>query len=354
MFRQSLQWPLRVCRWSAAAAAVAGLTGCAQAVVLNPAGDVAAQQGQLVVQATLLMLLIIVPVIALTLWFAWKYRATNTANTEADYAPEWHHSTVLELVIWSGPLLIVIALGAITWIGTHKLDPYRPLDRISATQALQPGVQPLEVQVVAMDWKWLFFYPEQGIATVNELAAPVNRPILFKLTSTTTMNAFYVPDLAGMIYTMPGMQTELNAVINKAGVYEGKSSHYSGAGFSGMTFKFHGLSDGDFEQWVQKAKAEGQALDRRTFVKLAEPSQRDPVQRFATVETGLYDKVLNRCVEDGKMCMHHMMAIDAMGGEAYARAQGLNLPQDICTAEESVQVIAALDAKVARYASERP
>ncbi len=354
MFRQSLQLPWRVLRWTAAAAAIAGLTGCTQAVVLNPAGDIAAQQGQLVVQATLLMLLIIVPVIALTLWFAWKYRATNTANTEADYAPDWHHSTVLELVIWSGPLLIIIALGAITWIGTHKLDPYRPLDRISATQALQPGVQPLEVQVVAMDWKWLFFYPEQGIATVNELAAPVNRPILFKLTSTTTMNAFFVPDLAGMIYTMPGMQTELNAVINKAGVYEGKSSHYSGAGFSGMTFKFHGLSDGDFEQWVQKAKAEGRTLDRSTYVKLAEPSQRDPVQRFATVETGLYDKVLNRCVEDGKMCMHHMMAIDAMGGEAYARAQGLNLPQDICTAEESVQVIAALDAKVARYASDRP
>lgn len=354
MFRQRFSLPLRVLRWVAAATAIAALTGCAQAVVLNPAGDIAAQQGQLVVQATLLMLLIIVPVIALTLWFAWKYRATNTANTEADYAPDWHHSTVLELVIWSGPLLIIIALGAITWIGTHKLDPYRPLDRISATQALQPGVQPLEVQVVAMDWKWLFFYPEQGIATVNELAAPVNRPILFKLTSTTTMNAFYVPDLAGMIYTMPGMQTELNAVINKAGVYEGKSSHYSGAGFSGMTFKFHGLSDGDFEQWVQKAKTEGRTLDRSTYVKLAEPSQRDPVQRFATVEAGLYDKVLNRCVEDGKMCMHHMMAIDAMGGEAYARARGLNLPQDICTAEESVQVIAALDAKVARYASDRP
>lgn len=354
MFRQRFSLPLRVLRWAAAATAIAALTGCAQAVVLNPAGDIAAQQGQLVVQATLLMLLIIVPVIALTLWFAWKYRATNTANTEADYAPDWHHSTVLELVIWSGPLLIIIALGAITWIGTHKLDPYRPLDRISATQALQPGVQPLEVQVVAMDWKWLFFYPEQGIATVNELAAPVNRPILFKLTSTTTMNAFYVPDLAGMIYTMPGMQTELNAVINKAGVYEGKSSHYSGAGFSGMTFRFHGLSDGDFAQWVQKARAEGRTLDRSTYVKLAEPSQRDPVQRFATVEAGLYDKVLNRCVEDGKMCMHHMMAIDAMGGEAYARARGLNLPQDICTAEESVQVIAALDAKVARYASDRP
>ncbi|GLS13720.1 hypothetical protein GCM10007935_11500 [Hydrogenophaga electricum] len=353
MSRMHLPPRPRRAAWLAALAALAGLTGCSKAVVLNPAGDIAAQQGHLVVQATLLMLVIIVPVITLTLWFAWKYRQSNAANTEADYAPDWHHSTMLELVIWSGPLLIIIALGAITWISTHKLDPYRPLDRISASQALSPDVKPLEVQVVAMDWKWLFFYPEQGIATVNELAAPVNRPILFKLTSTTTMNAFYVPDLAGMIYTMPGMQTELNAVINQPGVYKGMSSHYSGAGFSGMTFKFHGLSDADFDQWVQKAKTEGQALDRATYVKLAEPSERDPVQRFASVESGLYDKVLNRCVEDGKMCMHHMMAIDALGGEAYVKAQGLNLPQDICTAEESIQVLAALDSRTARYATTR-
>lgn len=343
-------------RWAArlaAAAAAVGLSGCGQAVVLNPAGDIAARQGQLVIQATLLMLVIIVPVITLTLWFAWKYRATNAANTEADYAPDWHHSTVLELVIWSGPLLIIIALGAITWIGTHQLDPYRPLDRISATQPLPADVKPLEVQVVSLDWKWLFFYPEQGIATVNELAAPVDRPIVFKLTSSTTMNAFYVPDLAGMIYTMPGMQTELNAVINKPGVYKGLASHYSGAGFSGMTFKFLGLNNTDFEQWVAKARTEGKALDRSAYLELARPSERDPVQRFASVETGLYDKVLNRCVEDGSLCMHHMMAIDAMGGARYVRAKGLNLPQEVCTAEEAVQLVAQMDAPVARSAPSR-
>jgi hypothetical protein len=182
-------------------------------------------------------------------------------------------------------------------------------------------VKPLEVQVVAMDWKWLFFYPEQGIATVNELAAPVDRPILFKLTATSTMNAFYVPDLAGMIYAMPGMQTELNAVINKPGVFPGMSSHYSGAGFSGMTFKFHGLSDGDFAQWVQKAKAEGKPLDKLTYLNLAKPSERDPVQRFSPRwKKDLYDKVLNRCVEDGKMCMRHMMAIDARGRRSLREA----------------------------------
>ena len=327
--------------WLGAAALTALLTGCSKVVVLNPAGDIAAQQGQLVITATLLMLIIIVPVIFLTFLFAWKYRQSNT---EAHYDPEWHHSTSLELVIWTVPLLIVIALGALTWIGTHKLDPYRPLDRVSATKPLSPDVKPLVVEVVAMDWKWLFFYPEQGIATVNELAAPVDRPIHFKLTATHTMNAFYVPDLAGMIYAMPGMQTELNAVINASGVYKGMSSHYSGSGFSGMTFKFHGLSQVDFDQWVAKNKSEGKALTRAAYLELAKPSERDPVQRFASVEEGLYDKVLNRCVEDGKMCMHHMMAIDANGGDAYVRAMGLNLPQDVCTSENAAQVVASLDA----------
>ena len=325
-----------------AVVAAAALAGCAKTVVLNPAGDVAAQQGHMVVQATLLMLIIIVPVIALTLLFAWKYRQSNTG---ADYDPEWHHSTVLELVIWTVPLLIVIALGAMTWIGTHKLDPYRPLDRISAEQALPLDVQPLEVEVVALDWKWLFFYPEQGIATVNELAAPVDRPIRFKLTSSTTMNAFYVPDLAGMIYTMPGMQTELNAVINREGNFPGMASHYSGAGFSGMNFRFLGLSDAGFANWVQQSKAGGRQLDRAAYLALVQPSNREPVQRFATVEAGLYDKVLNRCVEDGKMCMHHMMAIDERGGRAYMKAQGLDLPQDVCTVENSVQLVAQIEAR---------
>ncbi|MFM6992582.1 MAG: ubiquinol oxidase subunit II [Rhodoferax sp.] len=333
---------LRRPAWLAATALTAGLAGCSKAVVLNPAGDIAAQQGQMVITATLLMLIIIVPVIALTLFFAWKYRQ---GNTEAEYEPEWHHSTSLELVIWTVPLLIIIALGALTWIGTHKLDPYRPLDRIDAQRALPADSKPLEVQVVAMDWKWLFFYPELGIATVNELAAPVDRPILFKLTATSTMNAFYVPDLAGMIYAMPGMQTELNAVINRPGVFQGMSSHYSGAGFSGMTFKFHGLSESDFDTWVQRAKTEGKTLDTASYLALVKPSERDPVQRFASVEAGLYDKVLNRCVEDGKMCMHHMMAIDAKGGEAYVRSAGLNLPQDVCTPENATQVVAALEAR---------
>lgn len=329
-------------RLVAALLVAASLAGC-NTVVLNPAGDVAAQSGNLVIIATLLMLIIIVPVIVLILLFAFKYRESNEP---ADYDPEWHHSTILELVIWSVPLLIIIALGALTWIYTHKLDPYRPLDRIDANRPLAADVKPLEVEVVAMDWKWLFIYPEQGIATINELAAPVDRPIRFKLTSTTTMNAFYVPDLAGMIYAMPSMQTQLNAVINKPGVYKGMSSHYSGAGFAGMTFKFHGLSNGDFDAWVQKAKTEGATLDRSEYLTLEKPSERDPVRLFGNVDSTLYHAVLNRCVEAGKMCMDEIMAKDAMANMKARAAAGKSvslIPEDdVCTVANAPAVVAAL------------
>src|SRR4051812_19860961 len=171
-----------------------------QGVVMKPSGDIASQQAQLIVVSTVLMLLIIVPVIALTILFAWRYRQSNT---KATYLPDWDHSTRLELVIWGAPLLIIIALGLITWISTHVLNPYRPLSRIDAARPIAADVKPLVVEVVALDWKWLFIYPEQGIATINEVAAPVDRPILFKISASTVMNSFYIPALAGQIYAMP-------------------------------------------------------------------------------------------------------------------------------------------------------
>lgn len=330
-------FPSRGFAWLIAAFVFAALTGCSKLRVLSPSGDIASQQRDLVIVSTLLMLLVIVPVMFLIFYFAWKYRETNT---EAEYAPGWFHSTMLELVIWTIPLLIIITLGAITWITTYKLDPYRPLDRIDAHRALPADVKPLEVQVVSLDWKWLFFYPEQGIATVNEVAAPVDRPIRFKLTSSSTMNAFYIPELAGMIYSMPGMQTELNAVINKPGVFHGLGSHYSGSGFAGMTFSFHGLSNEGFDQWVAKARAEGTDLNRSTYVQLAKPSERNPVQRFANVDPQLFERVVNRCVETDQLCVREIMAIDARGGEAYVKAMGLNLPLDICKPESGLLVLA--------------
>ncbi|HEX7985244.1 MAG TPA: COX aromatic rich motif-containing protein, partial [Duganella sp.] len=246
---------------------------------------------------------------------------------QTDYDPEWHHSTKLELVIWSAPLVIIIALGALTWVSTHKLDPFRPLERISAGRGIPAGAKPLEVDVVALDWKWLFIYPEQGIATVNELVTPIDVPVRFKMTSSTVMNAFYIPALAGMVYTMPGMETQLNAVMNKVGVYDGFSSNYSGAGFSQMRFKYHGVNQGDFDAWVAKTKAGG-ALTRAEYVALDKPTIKHPIMHFGTVDKGLYDLVLNRCVVEGSVCMNTLMHQDATRIKAAAAVKALD--KDVC------------------------
>jgi cytochrome o ubiquinol oxidase subunit 2 len=274
------------------AAAAVLVSGC-NTVLLNPSGAVAAQQGHLIVQSTVLMLLIVIPVIVLTAVFAWRYRQSNQAAT---YTPDWDHSTQLELVIWAAPLLIIIALGALTWISSHTLDPFRPLRRLDAARAIPSGTRPLTIEVVALDWKWLFIYPEQGIATVNEVAAPVDVPINFKITASSVMNSFFVPALAGQVYAMPGMQTQLNAVMNHPGTYEGFSANYSGAGFSGMRFQFKGLNAEQFSQWVQSVKGTGQELSRGGYQELAKPSERDPVRRYSSVDASLYDAILNQCV----------------------------------------------------------
>ncbi len=289
------------------AALVSGCVGD----VLHPSGDVALQQRNLVIASTVLMLLIIVPVMVLTAVFGWRYRASNK---QAHYDPEFHHSTSLELVIWSAPLLIIIALGAMTWISTHTLDPYRRLDRLAAGQPLDKGVKPLRVQAVALDWKWLFIYPDYGVATVNEMAAPVNTPIEFQITASSVMNAFYVPALAGMIYAMPAMETQLHAVINQPGNYQGFSANYSGAGFSDMHFRFLGMNQADFDHWVEGIKAGGGELGRKDYLALERPSEREPVRRYGNVTPNLYDAILNLCVDPNKMCTRDMMKIDAKGG----------------------------------------
>jgi len=286
------------------------LAGC-DWVVMSPAGDVAVQQRDLIVISTVLMLLIIVPVMALTVFFARRYRA---ANERSDYDPDWDHSTSLELVIWSAPLLIIICLGAITWVSTHLLDPYRPLARIEAGRPLSPSARPLDVQVVALDWKWLFIYPELGIATVNELAAPIDTPLRFSITASTVMNSFYVPALAGQIYAMPGMATTLHAVANKPGDYEGFSANYSGAGFSNMRFRFRALDAAGFRRWAAQVKAGGGTLDRGTYLRLERPSEKEPVRRFASIDPKLFDAVVNLCARPGQRCMADLMRIDAAGG----------------------------------------
>ncbi len=279
--------------------------------LLDPAGDVARQQSDIMITTTIIIALIIVPVLIAVGIVAWRYRASNHKN--ASYEPEWDHSPQIELLVWAGPLLIIIAVGAISWIGTHKTDPYNKLHRISADQPISADVKPLEVDVVSMRWKWLFFYPQYGIATVNELAAPVDRPIQFKLTSSDMMDSFSIPELAGMIYVMPGMQTQLHAVINKPGKYKGMSANYSGAGFTDMRFWFYGMSKDDFKQWVAKVRASGNALTTQAYGKLHVPQRAVPVKYYSSFAPDLFPRILNRCVEKGRTCMSHHMQMAGKG-----------------------------------------
>jgi cytochrome o ubiquinol oxidase subunit 2 len=303
-----------------------GLLAACDRAVFNPAGDVARQQRDIIYISTGLMLLIIVPVMVLIVVFAWRYRKGKGGT----YDPNFDHSTALELVIWSAPLLIIIILGALTWSSTHLLDPFRPID-VAATdqEAKAPIEEPLRVQVVSLDWKWLFIYPEQGIATVNELALPVNRQVRFDLTSTNMMNTFYAPTLAGMIYVMPGMQSTLHAVLNRPGTYEGLSANYSGAGFSDMRFQLKGMDQAGFDAWVAQAKGSGRALDLAAYMRLVKPSEKVPAMHFGTVDPDLYRRILERCVEPGTPCMTELMAHDQMrgGGNPHDVRPGSGMPQ---------------------------
>ncbi|MEM7404085.1 MAG: ubiquinol oxidase subunit II [Pseudomonadota bacterium] len=292
----------RAARYSLLAILPIWLSGC-DMVLLKPSGDIARQQSDLMVTSVYLMLLIVVPVIVATLYFAWHYRESNT---DAEYTPEWDHSTQLEMFIWAIPLMIIIALGAMTWITTHTLDPFRPLSRIGPDKPIGADTEPLEIQAIALEWKWLFIYPQHGIAVVNEVAAPIDVPIRFHNTSPRMMNSLFIPSLAGMIYAMPGMETQLNAVINEPGDYYGVSGNYSGEGYSDMRFRFHGHDQDGFDAWVEAARASGETLDAATYLKLAEPSIKHPVQRFSRVQPDLYRRILNLCVEAGKVCMDDM------------------------------------------------
>lgn len=283
-------------------AGAALLSGC-QMVVMDPKGPIGMQEKDLIILAVLLMLIPVVPVIVMTFWFAWRYRASNTKST---YAPDFEHSNRIEAVVWAIPTLIIIALGAVTWISTHELDPRAPLAPHEST----PHVKPIEVEVVSLDWKWLFIYPEYNIATVNEMALPVGTPVHFKLTSATVMNSFFIPQLGSQIYTMTGMETQLALRADHAGVYDGISANYSGHGFAGMKFQALALDDAGFKAWVAKAQGAQATLDASAYAELEKPGMEFKPTYYATVEPDLFHKVLNNCV-DGGLCTDdsHNMAM---------------------------------------------
>ena len=269
------------------------LGGC-NMTLLDPKGQVGLDERNLIITATLLMLLVVVPVIVMTFLFAWKYRASNT---NAVYTPKWSHSTKIEIAVWTIPVLIIIALGYITYKSTHALDPYRPLDS---------DVKPITIEVVSMDWKWLFIYPEQGIATVNKIVFPAHTPINFKVTSDTVMNSFFIPGLGGQIYAMAGMQTKLHLIANQNAELDGISANYSGAGFTGMKFKAIATTQEDFDAWVNDVKKAPKQLEKAEYEALSKPSQNNPVELYSSVTPNLFQTIIDKYegMNPGKP-MHH-------------------------------------------------
>jgi cytochrome o ubiquinol oxidase subunit II len=225
------------------------------------------------------MLAVIIPVILLTLVFAWWFR---DGNTRARYLPNWSYSGRIEMIVWSIPALVIVFLGGIAWIGSHELDPPQPI--VSAKT-------PLDVDVVSLDWKWLFIYPNQGIASVNQLVVPVATPIRFRLTSSSVMNSFFVPELGSQIYTMPGMITQLNLQADESGVYKGLSAQFSGDGFSDMRFEVTALPADHFLGWVESVKTQGRTLDSVAYDALAQPSKEVAPVTYAGVTKGLFETI---------------------------------------------------------------
>jgi cytochrome o ubiquinol oxidase subunit II len=247
--------------------------------VLDPAGSVGVAEKTLITTSTLAMLLVVVPVILLTLFFAYRYRASAGAT----YRPKWAHSSGIEIVIWVIPALIVTFLAVLTWSSTHELDPYRPI---------ASDVKPIRVQVVALDWKWLFIYPDLGIASVNQLALPVGTPVAFDITSDSVMTSFFIPQLGSQVYAMAGMQTQLHLIADRPGNFAGLAANFSGPGFSDMTFRTLATPQDQFDAWVQKVRASSHPLTASTFPAVETPSEKAPVEYFSTVDANLFQTIV--------------------------------------------------------------
>ncbi|HFF5943683.1 MULTISPECIES: ubiquinol oxidase subunit II [Stenotrophomonas] len=274
-------------RLALVALACVGLSGC-DWVLLDSKGMVGLAQRDLILICIGLMLIVVIPAIVLTFVFAWRYRA---GNTKATYMPDWSHSTKVEIVVWGVPLIIIAVLAVIVWKSTHELDPYKPLDVAG---------EPLHVDVIATDWKWVFVYPDLGIATVNQLNFPVDRPLAFNITSNSTMNTFFIPQLGGQIYAMAGMRTQLHLIANEPGQFRGMSGNYSGHGFSNMKFIATASSNEEFERWVTEVRSAPDALSFTQFKALAAPSKNAPVQHFSSVEPLLFKKVIDQFIGVGE------------------------------------------------------
>ena len=262
------------------------LCGC-NAVVLDPQGPIGIAEKTILIDSLAIMLAIVVPTIAATLAFAWWFRASNTRAT---YRPDFVYSGRIELIVWGIPLLVIMLLGGVAWIGSHDLDPAKPLTS---------DTPPLEVQVVSLDWKWLFIYPSQGVASVNQLVLPAGVPIHFSLTSASVMNAFFIPQLGSMIYTMNGMTTQLNLQADAPGTFHGLSSHFSGDGFPGMYFDVHAVPAEQFAAWIETTRASGPTLDAASYADLSKQSLNVNPFTYRAAAPDLFQQIATQMLPPG-------------------------------------------------------
>jgi cytochrome o ubiquinol oxidase subunit 2 len=248
--------------------------------VLEPDGPIGGKERELITTASLLMLIVVIPVFFLTIFFAWRYRA---GNSKSKHTPDWEHNYIAEYCWWGVPVIIIIILAITTWESSHELNPFKPIHN---------GKKPLTIQVVSLDWKWLFLYPEQGIATVNFVQFPEKTPINFAITSDAPMNSFWIPQLAGQIYAMPGMRSKLHLIADRIGNYRGCSSNISGKGFAGMTFIAKSCSEEEFNQWVESTKQSPKMLDSGEYAQLVKPTVNHPVEYYLLLQNDLFDQIL--------------------------------------------------------------
>lgn len=248
--------------------------------VLDPKGPIGDAQRSILLNSFVIMLFVVVPVIVLTLAFAWWFRASNT---RAKYTPEWVYSGRIEFIVWAIPALVVMFLGGIAWVGSHDLDPWKPIE------SDRPAV---EVQVVSLDWKWLFIYPDEGIASVNELVVPAATPVHFRLTSATVMNSFFVPQLGSQIYTMAGMESQLHLQADAPGEFDGLSAQFSGEGFPDMHFRLRAVGDADYAAWLGRMRGAVDKLDLSAYRTLSEPGVEKRPRFYGAVEPDLFHAVM--------------------------------------------------------------
>jgi cytochrome o ubiquinol oxidase subunit 2 len=271
--------PSSALRRAGLGSALALATSACSGSILDPVGPVGRDDSRILIDATLIMLAIVVPTILLAFWMAWRYRASNT---KAEYLPYWSYSGRIEAVVWSIPILTIMFIGGVIWIGSYRLDPFRPLPS---------KTPPVEVQVVSLDWKWLFIYPREGIATVNRLVVPAGRPVHFSITSASVFNTFFVPRLGSMIYAMPGMVSQLHLQADRPADLWGQSAMFSGDGFSDMQFEVKSVAPDRFAAWAESARGGGPVLDEAAYRKLALQSHDVPPTTFGAVDPRLFDAI---------------------------------------------------------------